>query len=166
MSLRPSELLQVAAELERALAGATVQKAWSPLRAVAYLEVRHRVEGEGWRSSTVCLSAEPEVARLSVVRERFASPPEPPSFQRWLRQELTGGRIASVRASAEDRVVRVVFETERGPRVLVGELLPARGELVLLGAEEKVLAVSPAAEVREGVEIGRAWTAPPGALSE
>src|SRR4051812_37483624 len=166
MSLRPSELLQVAAELERALAGATVQKAWSPLRAVAYLEVRHRVEGEGWRSSTVCLSAEPEVARLSMVSERFPSPPEPPSFQRWLRQELTGGRIASVRASTGDRVVRVALETERGPRALVGELLPARGALVLVGAEERVLAVSSAAEAREGLDIGRAWTAPPGGLSE
>src|SRR5438874_2991551 len=142
MSLRPSELLQVASELEGALAGATVQKAWSPLRAVVYLEVRHRVEGEGWRSSTVCLSAEPEVARLSVVQERFPSPPEPPSFQRWLRQELAGGRITAVRASDEDRVVRIMVETERGPRALVGELLPARGALVLLGAEDRVLAVS------------------------
>ncbi|HEY8210123.1 MAG TPA: NFACT RNA binding domain-containing protein [Myxococcaceae bacterium] len=166
MSLRPSELVQVAAELERVLGGATVQRAWSPLRAVAYLEVRHRVEGEGWRSSTVCLSAEPEVARLSVVGERFPSPPEPPSFHRWLRQELVGGRIASVRASAEDRVVRVVLETERGPRALVGELLPARGALALLGAEDRVLAVSPASEVRDGLEIGQTWVAPPGALSE
>src|SRR5689334_3542820 len=166
MSLRPSELSQVASELERALAGAVVQKAWSPLRAVAYLEVRHRVEAEGWRSCTVCLSAEPEVARLSVVAERFPSPPEPPSFQRWLRQELVGGRIAAVRASAEDRMVRVVMETERGPRTLVGELMPARGALVLLGNEERVLAVSPASETREGVEVGRAWTPPAGALSE
>src|SRR5262245_53037954 len=124
MSLRQSELVQIASELERVLVGATVQKTWSPLRAVAYLDVRHRVEGEGWRSSTVCLSAEPEVARLSVVRERFPSPPSPPSFQRWLRQELVGGRISSVRASAGDRVVRVELETERGPRALIGELLP------------------------------------------
>ncbi len=70
-----------------------------------------------------------------------------------------------MRASLEDRVVRVEFETERGPRVLVGELLPARGALALLGAEDRVLAVSPAAEAREGLEIGRAWSPPPGALS-
>jgi len=165
MSLRPSELIQIASELERALGGASVQKAWAPLRAVAYLEVRHRVEGEGWRSSTVCLSAEPEVARLSIAQERFASPESPPSFQRWLRQELVGGRIAAVRASAEDRVVRVEVETERGPRALVGELLPARGALVLVGAEDRVLAISPAAEAREGLEIGRPWAPPPGAPS-
>lgn len=164
--MRLAELLEVVRELGAALEGAAVHKAWAPLRAVAYLEVRHRVEGEGWRSSTVCLSAEPEVARLSVVRERFPSPEEPPSFQRWLRQELVGGRIAGVTVAAEERVVRVVVETERGPRALVGELLPARGALVLLGNEERVLAVSPAAEAREGLEVGRPWTPPPGALSE
>lgn len=164
--MRLGELLEVGRELGAALEGAAVQKAWAPLRAVAYLEVRHRVEGEGWRSSTVCLSAEPEVARLSVVRERFPSPPEPPSFQRWLRQELVGGRIAGVSVAAEERVVRVEVATERGPRTLVGELLPARGALVLLGSEDRVLALSPAAEGRDGLEIGRAWTSPSGALSE
>ncbi|HVE84132.1 MAG TPA: NFACT RNA binding domain-containing protein [Myxococcales bacterium] len=165
MSLRQSEMLEVARELERALAGAAIHKAWSPLRAVAYLEVRHRVENEGWRSSTLCLCAEPEVARLSVVTERFPSPPAAPPFQRWLRQELAGGRISAVRVSAEDRVVRLEVETERGRRALVGELLPARGALVLLSAEDRVLAVSPATEAREGLEIGRAWAPPPGALS-
>jgi len=164
--MRLGELSEVGRELGAALEGAAVQKAWAPLRAVAYLEVRHRVEGEGWRSSTVCLSAEPEVARLSVVGERFPSPPEPPSFQRWLRQELVGGRIAGVSVAAEERVVRVEVATERGPRTLVGELLPARGALVLLGSEDRVLAVSPAAEAREGLEAGRVWTPPAGALSE
>ena len=80
MSLRPSELEQVVAEVGSRLAGAVVQKAWCPLPRLAYLEMR--VPG---RSFLLCLCAEGELARLSVAEERFPTPGEPAPFQRWLR---------------------------------------------------------------------------------
>src|SRR4051794_17917470 len=102
--LSVSELQQVVGELG-ALAGAVVQKAWAPLPQLVYLELRHA------RTSVfLCLSAEPEVGRLSVARDRFPSPPVPPSFQNRLRAELTGARLQ--RVSAHGHQALLTFDRE------------------------------------------------------
>lgn len=161
MSLRYSELAQVVAELEEAFSGATVQKAWAPLPGLAYLEVRHHAPAQGWRSSVLCLSAETDLSRLSVTRERFPSPPEPPPFQRWLRQSLVEAKVQRLALAGDDRIVRL----ELGGHVLVAELIPGRGALVLLAVpEDRILAVSSPGEPRPELKAGARWTAPAASL--
>ena len=104
MSLRSSELEQVVEDVSARLVGAVVQKAWCPLPRLAYLELR--VPG---RSVLLCLCAEGELSRLSVAEERFPTPGEPAPFQRWLRHELTGARLAGARHEAARRCVTLDF---------------------------------------------------------
>lgn len=113
MSLRPDELAQVAFELQ-SLAGAPVQKAFAPLPRLVYLELR-----QPGRSLLLCLSAEPEVSRVSLAQDRFPSPPAPSPFQNRLRQELIGATLTGAQAlgltlalsfAKEGRTVRLVLE--------------------------------------------------------
>src|SRR5262245_50785861 len=112
MSLRPEELSRVADELGERLVGAVVQKAFCPLPRLAYLELR-----QPGRSVLLCVSGEPELARLSVAPERLPSPGEPVPFQRWLRHELVGLRLTRVEAAGRTALLR--FASEESQRVLV-----------------------------------------------
>jgi predicted ribosome quality control (RQC) complex YloA/Tae2 family protein len=156
MSLRPSELEQVVAEVGVRLAGAVVQKAWCPLPRLAYLEMR--VPG---RSFQLCLCAEGELARVSVAADRFPTPGEPAPFQRWLRQELTGFKLKEATWREAERVIVLDFhKEEEGPRRLVLEL-SAPGGLVLLSGSGRVLMLSgEGLAQRRGLHPGAEWTPP------
>lgn len=134
MSLTSDELAAVAAELSNTLRGAVVQKGFSPLTALAYLELR--VPGA---SLWLCLSAEPAVGRMSLAEGRLPTPGDPHPLQRWLRQELTG--LAVVGARSRERMLLVHFagrEDDSG-RVLLLELGGA-GMLTLCTANGRVFA--------------------------
>jgi predicted ribosome quality control (RQC) complex YloA/Tae2 family protein len=156
MSLRPTELEQVVAEVGSRLAGAVVQKAWCPLPRLSYLELR--VPG---RSFLLCLCAEGELSRISVAAERFPTPGEPAPFQRWLRQELTGFKLQSAQWREAERVVVLGFhKEEEGSRRLVLEL-SSPGGLVLLSESGRVLMLSGEGFAqRRSLHAGAEWTPP------
>src|SRR4029450_10464368 len=85
LSLRSTELRQVAEALSPALAGAVVQKIWTPWP--QRLELEPRQPG---RTVRLRLSVEPEVGRLSVIEERNPSAPgaKPSPWLLRLRKEL------------------------------------------------------------------------------
>lgn len=156
MSLRSTELEQVAQELQRSLTQAFVQKAWAPLPKLAYLELR-----QPGRSVLLCLSAESASARVSVATQRVPSPPDPSHFQRWVRQELIGRRLVQV-SMASPWVMRFEFiDAEQSVRVLCAELRGTGANLLLLDGNARVLAAS----VQEGERTrpGAQWTLPEGA---
>lgn len=145
MSLRPVELHEVVTELNDRLAGAIAQKAFAPLPRLAYVELR-----KPGRTVTLCLSAEPELSRISIVAARMPAPGEPQQLQRWLRQELTGFRLA--RLEAHGRVVALLFDKEETRRRVWID--PDAGGVIVLTTEEgRVLAVSGEAS-RRGVHPG------------
>ena len=155
MSLRSSELEQVVAEVSAQLAGAVVQKAWCPLQRLAYLELR--VPG---RSVLLCLCAEGELSRLSVAEERFPTPGEPAPFQRWLRQELVGFKLAGASWREAERVVTLDFQSEDTRRRLVLEL-GSPGGLMLLTESGRVLMLSgEGLAQRRSLHPGAQWTSP------
>lgn len=156
MSLRPTELEQVVAEVGARLAGAVLQKAWCPLPRLAYLELR--LPG---RSFLLCLCAEGDLARLSVAAERFPTPGEPAPFQRWLRQELTGFKLKGATWREAERVVVLeLHKEEEGTRRLVLELAPPGG-LVLLSESGRVLMHSgEGLAQKRGVYPGSEWKPP------
>jgi len=153
MSLRHAELSAVAAELSEALAGGFVQKAWVPLARLCYLDVR-----QVGRSVLLCLSAQPELLRLSVASERFPSPPEPPAFQRWLRQEGVGAKLISVQVAPADRLIRLELEKGGEPRTLVLEPRGNSGFFVLLGRDGRVLSAAESIPGRADLRPGGAYT--------
>ncbi len=155
MSLRSSELEQVVAEVSAQLAGAVVQKAWCPLPRLAYLELR--VPG---RSVLLCLCAEGELSRLAVAEERFPTPGEPAPFQRWLRQELVGFKLAGAAWRETERVVTLDFQSEDTRRRLVLEL-GSPGGLMLLTEPGRVLMLSgEGLAQRRSLHPGAQWTPP------
>ncbi|MEW6430893.1 MAG: NFACT RNA binding domain-containing protein [Myxococcota bacterium] len=152
MSLRPAELALLAAELDRELEGAVVQKVSAPTASRAYLELR--VPG---RTVTLLLCAEPGVARLSAVDERPANPATPPGWQSVLRRELTGARLRDAEALPERRTLLLHLDAageDRKRRTLVLEA-SAEPLLALLTENARVLALSSPA--RDGLRVGATW---------
>ena len=93
MSLRPEEIVAIAGELNRELAGGVVQKVYAPTTTRVYFEVR--VPG---RSVTMLLCSDAGAARISAVLERPQNPPTPPTWQSVLRRELTGAKLIDAEA--------------------------------------------------------------------
>ncbi len=142
--MRYADIARIAAELDGRLRGAAVQRAWSPREGHCCLELRVRA-GAGWRSAFLTASVEPGVARVGIAAQRPAAAEEPSSFQRWLRQELGGARVAKVGVAPDDRVLRIELEGERGPRTLRAELTGPGGVLALSGDQDRLLSISGAA---------------------
>ena len=155
MSLRSSELEQVVAEVSAQLAGAVVQKAWCPLPRLAYLELR--VPG---RSVLLCLCAEGELSRLSVAEERFPTPGEPAPFQRWLRQELVGFKLAGAGWREAERVVTLDFQSEDTRRRLMLELGSPGGLMLLTEAGRVLMLSGEGLAQRRSLHPGAQWTPP------
>ncbi|RPH70605.1 MAG: DUF814 domain-containing protein [Myxococcaceae bacterium] len=136
MSLRPSELRDVARALEPELSGAVVQKLRAPWPGRLELELR-----KPGRTVRVLLSVESGLARLSVIEGRALSSDSGPSP--WLlraRKELTGRRLSSIRCTGPKQV-RLAFEKGGTARTLVAEL-GSPGVLLLLGEGDAPMAAS------------------------
>jgi predicted ribosome quality control (RQC) complex YloA/Tae2 family protein len=128
MSLRPSELSQVAAELNTALAGAFVQKAHAPREGLCYLELR-----QVGRTALLCLSVEQATARLSIARDRPAPAPATPPLQRVLRQHLVGARLVAVESAGRQALLH--FE-RAGAALGLRATMDAPGRLQVLRGEK------------------------------
>jgi predicted ribosome quality control (RQC) complex YloA/Tae2 family protein len=126
MSLRASEIAALVAELAP-LGGARVEAVRVHAERQVTLELG--LPGGG---ATLLLSAEPDLTRIHVTRERPPGPPEPLPFQAVLRRELAGARLAAVEASPGDRVVVLRLERAAGPASLVAELTGRHGNLFLV----------------------------------
>ncbi|MGO9767487.1 MAG: NFACT family protein [Myxococcaceae bacterium] len=135
MSLRPAELAIITAALRETLSGAVVQKIGSP----APLRVEIELRSPG-RSSRLLLSAEPEVARLSLATARSPAVRAPTPFLLRLRKELVGSRLKTLERTGA-REVELYFERAAEARTLVVEM-GAPGALLLLGAGRRPLVAS------------------------
>jgi predicted ribosome quality control (RQC) complex YloA/Tae2 family protein len=137
VSLRPSELRDVARALEPALAGAVVQKVWAPWPERLELELR-----QPGRTVRLRLSVEAGLGRLSVIDTRTLSSSDsgPSPWLLRARKELTGRRLSTIRCTGP-REIRLGFEKEGRARSVVAELGPP-GVLLLLGNSDVPLAAS------------------------
>ncbi len=157
MSLRPSELAAVAAELDAHLTGAVLQKANAPAPGRVWLELR-----TPGRSVTLHLCAAPQVGRLSIVDDRpKGTPGEASGFQHLLRQRLTGARLTG----ASSQLQRAVLQFDLDGTGLQLQLELEAPPAILLTNAERILAVSAEAPAPERVGtlfVPRASAAPPG----
>jgi len=126
MSLRPSEIAAIAAELAP-LAGARVEAVRVHGERALTLDLHGRDA-----SATVLVSAEADLTRLHAATRRPPSPDGPPAFQAVLRRDLLGARLLSIEAVPGDRVVALRFERDGKRLSLVAELTGRHGNLFLL----------------------------------
>ena len=157
MSLRPSELAAIAAELNAKLSGAVVQKVNATLPGRVWLELR--VPGQ---SVTLHLCAAPQVGRLSIVEQRpKGTPGEASGFQHLARTALTGSKLSAVTAEMQRTTLTLTKDEKHYELQLELSAPPA----VLLNASDRILAVtaqSPVPERPGAPFVPRASAAPPG----
>ncbi|MFN0064578.1 MAG: NFACT RNA binding domain-containing protein [Myxococcaceae bacterium] len=113
MSLRPSELSLIVAELNTRLAGARIQNVWVPEREQVWLELRRVRE-----TVFLVLSGEPQRAGLFIVHARGLSAGRNAPSQQTFRSALKGARLVSARCVSAREVV-FSLETARGSRFLL-----------------------------------------------
>ncbi|MDP1826871.1 MAG: NFACT RNA binding domain-containing protein [Archangium sp.] len=151
MSLRPEELVLIAAELDRELAGGVVQKVYAPTTTRVYFEVR--VPG---RSQLLLMCSDAGLARVSAVEERPANPMTPPGWQAVLRRDLTGAKLVDCEALPARKTLLMHFARPSGGTnltlVLEATTAPA---IVLCKEDAKVLATS--SPSRPGLRVGQPW---------
>ncbi|MGV3624942.1 MAG: NFACT RNA binding domain-containing protein [Archangium sp.] len=148
MSLRPDELVAIAAELNRELAGGVVQKVYAPTTTRVYFEVR--VPG---RSVTMLACSDSGATRLSAVLERPSNPPTPPTWQSVLRRELTGAKLVDAEALPTRKTLLLHFTKDARYLTLVLEVTTAPA--IVLCAGENVLSQS--IPTRPGLRVGHPW---------
>lgn len=135
MALSTTEIEALVEELAPALAGGWVQKIHQPAPRAITLEVR----AQG-RTLTLFLSADPETARIHLTDRRGPNPPAPPPFCQSLRARIQGARIDGLEQLAGDRLVRLRLTAREGPCSLVAELTGRSAGLLLLDADDRILA--------------------------
>ena len=148
MSLRPDELVAIAAELNRELAGGVVQKVYAPTTTRVYFEVR--VPG---RSVTMLVCSDAGATRISAVLERPQNPPTPPTWQSVFRRELTGAKLVDAEALPTRKTLLLHFTKDARYLTLVLEVTTA--PVIVLCAGENVLSQS--IPTRPGLRVGHPW---------
>jgi len=116
---------------------------------------------QGGRRHEILLSCHPEVARVSQVTSRPASPPEPPAFAQLLRARIDRAHFASARLLGEDRQLALRFETKEAAFDLVLAIMGPRSNLYLVDGEGILRgALRPIAETRRDLALGEPWRSP------
>ncbi|MBL9038700.1 MAG: DUF814 domain-containing protein [Archangium sp.] len=151
MSLRPAEVVAIAAELTRELAHAVVQKISAPTTTRLYLDLR--VPG---RTHTLVLCSDVGFARLGAIDSRPSNPPTPPTWQHVLRRELTGAALVDVEALSANDVALLHFAKADTRLTLALEL--ATPAIALLNRDATVLSTSIPGRIR----VGHRWELPAG----
>ncbi len=127
----------------RALAGASLQKAW--LISPTLLALQLRTPG---RSSILLVDAERALAL--IARDRPASPEPALKAQATLRAAIEGARLDAIeRVLPRDALegskqisLRIALTTTKGPRTLIAD---PRARALVLAAEEKIVWTAPGA---------------------
>jgi len=134
LTLRPSELDDVATEIARTLDGRVVQKVVQPDEVTVLLSLRG-----GW----LCLSADARAGRMHLADKPPGTGEAAPPFCMLLRKELVGLPLVSVRAIAGERACELVFARGGDERALRLFLYGASAQLQLVGDGRVLGAIGP-----------------------
>ena len=154
MALTAAEVSRILDEIAPAILGGSVQKIFQPAKDSITLEI-HKQQ----RTVLLLLSADPDTARIHLLRTCPANPPAPPDFCQFLRAHLEGGRLVGVEQWRGDRIVRLTIAGTDGPLLLVSELTGRGANLLVLNAEQKVLRALKLYGERYAMPLGGPWIA-------
>lgn len=102
------------------------------------------------RTLSLLFSVERGITRLHLLSQRYPNPAAPPAFCQFLRAHLQGARIEELEQVAGDRIVRLRMIAREGPCSFLAELTGRSANLLLLDAENKVLAALSGARLQAG----------------
>lgn len=145
MALSKTEIDAVVQEIAPILVGGWIQKLSQPHADSLVVEVR-----TPGHTHSLFVSAEPDISRLHIIRERYPSPPTPPAFCQYLRAHIQGSRIEQIEQVAGDRVVQITLQSKEGCRFLLAALTGKSANLVLLDTDYIVLAILKGGQRRPG----------------
>ncbi len=132
-------LRAVAAELTERAIGARIDKVLQPARDTLVLNLR----GHGG-NERLLIAVGTNHARIQFTRAQFENPASPPMFCMLLRKHLTGGRILAISQPPAERMLDLTVECtdemgERSEKHLIAELMGRNSNLILLGADGRIL---------------------------
>lgn len=143
----------------RGYIGGKVQEMRQPSTDAVAIEL-YAGGSRGW----LLLNCHAIFARVHFTARRPETITPPPAFVATLRSRLEGGRLARVTQIAADRILRLDFETERGPVSLVAEIMGKHSNLILFDGSRKILSaarwIPPNRSVRP-ILSGRTYELPP-----
>ena len=135
MGLSAAEIEAVVREIAPALTGGWVQKIHQPTPRAITLQVR--APGQ---TLPLFVSADSDTARLHFLTQRQPNPAAPPPFCQFLRAHIQGARLDGVEQVQGDRIVRFRMTARGGACSLIAQLTGKRADLLLLNAEDQILA--------------------------
>ncbi len=139
--------------------GGKVQEIRQPNEGSFAMELYSKA-GKGW----LLFSIHALFARVHFTARRPETLTPPPTFVATLRARLEGARLARVVQVAADRVLRLDFETERGPLSLIAEIMGKHSNVVLIDGARRTLAalrwIPPTRSVRP-ILSGHPYELPP-----
>ncbi|MGH7235203.1 MAG: Rqc2 family fibronectin-binding protein [Nitrospiraceae bacterium] len=151
MGLSAAEIEAVVREIAPALTGGWVQKIHQPTPRAITLQVR--APGQ---TLPLFVSADSDTARLHFLTQRQPNPAAPPPFCQFLRAHIQGARLDGIEQVQGDRIVRFRMTARGGTCSLIAQLTGRRADLLLLNAEDKVLAALNA----PGEQVGKRYQPP------
>jgi predicted ribosome quality control (RQC) complex YloA/Tae2 family protein len=154
------ELERAARILDARLRGRRLQSLGQPDASSLVLTAYGGEPGEHGRVH-LRLVCRAESGRVSELAAPPASLPRPPGFLQALRAHLKGARIRGCRLRGGDRQLALRLETPDGERELLLALFGHRSNLLLLDAEDRILAaLRPLTATRPELALGGAWVDP------
>jgi predicted ribosome quality control (RQC) complex YloA/Tae2 family protein len=109
----------------------------------------------------VRLSCRPESARVSLCAEAPRAGRAPGTFVQYLRAHVLGATVGGVRLLGDDRQIALRLRAREGEFDLLLAILGQRSNLVLLAADERIVAaLRPLADTRPELSLGEKWRAP------
>jgi len=135
VGLSAAEIEAVVREIAPVLTGGWVQKIHQPTPRAITLQVRAPRQ-----TLSLFISADSETARLHFLTQRQPNPAAPPPFCQFLRAHIQRARLDGIEQVQGDRIVRFRMTARRGTCSLIAQLTGKRADLLLLNAEDKILA--------------------------
>ena len=134
MALNLVDLEAVLAEIQPVLTGGWIQKIHQPQDLALTLDVH-----SPGNSVMVYICAEPRLARLHFVSQKYPNPATPPPFCQFLRSHLEGGRIEDITQQPGDRLIYLKIKKDGNAYILVIALLGNRANVLLLNEQHRLL---------------------------
>ena len=139
MALDANTLAALAYELDCKLRGGRIDKIYQMSRSSVLLTVRSL--GENYR---LLLSCDASKGRICLTSQTFENPDMPPVFCMLMRKHLSGGKLLSVEAVPNERIVTLVIEStnelfEVTPKKLILEPMGKHSNIILTDENNRII---------------------------
>ncbi len=134
MSLSSTDIEALLEEIQPVITNGWIQKVHQPQDLSLVLEIR----SHGTSHLLYCC-VDPRWARLHLLSKRYPNPPAPPSFCRFLRSHIEGGRVEQIIQQPGDRLVYLTIHKKGTCYQVVIALTGKRANIYILNEGDVLL---------------------------